>query len=171
MIIEWLDTSCYYFIMSVLRHRVIATATTIRSEVRAAREAECHYSSHVCSFFKQQCVKNTAIRSTSVSVHYNHLLLLPLHCCHTILNPYVNESEACLTLWLFLIHCQTLFPDNGRDCVASVFKEAYNDVAPFKTVATSTSQRRGHEEQRKTPSSMSELQAQALASASGIGLR
>lgn len=35
------------------------------SEVRAAREAECHYTPQLCSWFKKQCVKNTATRSTS----------------------------------------------------------------------------------------------------------
>jgi hypothetical protein len=38
------------------------------SEVRAAREAECHYSPQLCSWFKRQCAKNTATRSTSVCV-------------------------------------------------------------------------------------------------------
>ncbi len=36
------------------------------SEVRAAREAECHYSPQLCSWFKKQCARNTATRSTSV---------------------------------------------------------------------------------------------------------
>lgn len=36
------------------------------SEVRAAREAECHYSPQLCSWFKKQCAKSTATRSTSV---------------------------------------------------------------------------------------------------------
>ena len=35
------------------------------SEIRAAREAECHYTPQVCSWFKKQCVKSTATRSTA----------------------------------------------------------------------------------------------------------
>lgn len=35
------------------------------SEIRAAREAECHYTSQLCSWFKKQCVKSTATRSTA----------------------------------------------------------------------------------------------------------
>jgi len=35
------------------------------SEVRAAREAECHYTPQLCSWFKKQCVQSTATRSTA----------------------------------------------------------------------------------------------------------
>lgn len=35
------------------------------SEIRAAREAECHYTPQICSWFRKRCVKDTATRSTS----------------------------------------------------------------------------------------------------------
>lgn len=46
---------------------LLRLSTLVDSEIRAAREAECHYTPQPCSWFKKHCVRDTATRSTSVS--------------------------------------------------------------------------------------------------------